>query len=239
MPIRPITGQFKIQEKSRMELTPNLHAFLWTSVHANNCNSYLLRSPEKNILIDPGHINHFDHVRDGLNHLGLSLNDIDLIICTHAHPDHMEAVTLFSEGSTQIALHEGDWKLVQKMAPFLENTLNFDLDRYRPDFYLTEGVLTVGDIALDIHHTPGHSPGGVTLHWRAEKALFTGDLIFAGGLGRTDLPGGDGRQLKESIRKIATVKAQWFLSGHGDILSDPAVIKSNFDQVEQTWFGYL
>ena len=70
-----------------MELTPHLHAFLWTSPSANNCNTYLLRSTEKKILVDPGHAAHFDHVRQGLQPLGVSIDDIDLVVCTHAHPD--------------------------------------------------------------------------------------------------------------------------------------------------------
>ena len=75
-----------------MELTPNIDAFLWTSTRANNCNTYLIRSKEKNILIDPGHAAYFDHVREGLSRLSLSLGDIDLIIGTHAHPDHIEEI---------------------------------------------------------------------------------------------------------------------------------------------------
>jgi len=53
-----------------MELKPNLHAFLWTSPGVNNCNSYLIRSPEKNILIDPGHAPYFDHVEGGCTDWG-------------------------------------------------------------------------------------------------------------------------------------------------------------------------
>ena len=75
-----------------MELTPNLHAFLWTMAGANNCNTYLIRAKEKTILIDPGHMAHFDHVRKDLQRIGLSLEKIDLVIGTHAHPDHIEAV---------------------------------------------------------------------------------------------------------------------------------------------------
>ncbi len=222
-----------------MELTPNLYAFLWTSPSANNCNTYLLRSPQKNILIDPGHLNHFGHVRNALARLELSPEDIDLIICTHAHPDHMEAVTQFGNGSTQMALHPDEWEMVRQMAPFVKSTLNLDITQYEPDFFLTEGGLAVGDIALDVYHTPGHTPGGISLLWRKEGALFSGDLIFAGGLGRTDLPGGSGEQLKASIRKVAGLNAQWLLSGHGELISGSDAVRSNFSQVQQSWFGYL
>jgi hydroxyacylglutathione hydrolase len=222
-----------------MELTPNLHAFLWTSTRANNCNTYLIRSAQKNILIDPGHLAFFDHVRSGLGTLGLTVENIDLVICTHAHPDHIEAVQLFDEAPTLFTLHQDEWKLVKEMAPYLQTSMNLDLDHLAPDFFLAEGPLTVGDIELEVYHTPGHAPGLVTLHWPEAGALFTGDLIFKGGLGRTDLPGGNGAQLKESIRRMGTIDAQWLLSGHGDVISGAEAVKANFAQVAQMWFAYI
>lgn len=222
-----------------MELAPNLHAFLWTSTRANNCNTYLIRSQQKNILIDPGHVAFFEHVRKGLDKLGLTVEDIDLIICTHAHPDHIEAVQLFDEVPALFTLHQDEWQMVKDMAPYLSASMNLDLDHFAPDFFLTDGPLTVGDIELQVYHTPGHSPGLVTLHWPEAGALFTGDLIFKGGLGRTDLPGGNSAQLKESIRRMGTIDAQWLLSGHGDVISGAEAVKANFTQVEQIWFAYI
>ena len=222
-----------------MELTPNLHAFLWTNPRANNCNTYLIRSTEKNILIDPGHAPYFDHVHHGLNQLGLFPGDMDLIICTHAHPDHMEAIRLFDSEVTLFALHPDEWQLIREMAPYLKASMNADMDRLTPDFFLAEGDVTIGDVELKIFHTPGHSPGAITLYWPETKALFSGDLIFKGGLGRTDLPGGSGTLLKESIRRMATLDAKWLLSGHGDLISGADAVRNNFDQVEKMWFGYV
>ena len=222
-----------------MELTPNLHAFIWTSPSANNCNTFLIRSAEKHILIDPGHVAHFEHVRQGLHDIGMVMDDIDLIICTHAHPDHMEAIGLFDRERTLFALHHAEWQLVQSMSAHLKSVMGSDMDRLTPDFFLTEGDLKVGDISLAVFHTPGHSPGGVTLYWPAEKALFTGDLIFGGGLGRTDLPGGDGAALKESIKRMAKLDSEYMLSGHGDLVAGGDAVQQNFRQVEQKWFNYL
>lgn len=222
-----------------MELTPNLHAFLWNNPGANNCNSYLIRGKEKTILIDPGHAAYFDHVRDSLNRLGLELENIDLVICTHAHPDHIEAVSLFADMPARFTLHQAEWELILKMAPYLKNSMNMELSRFEPDFFLTEGELAVGDLTLNVHHTPGHSPGGITLHWPAENALITGDLIFKGGLGRTDLPGGNGGRLKESIRSVAGIASNWLLSGHGDVISGVEAVAENFAAVERMWFSYI
>ncbi len=222
-----------------MELTPNLHAFLWTSPGANNCNTYLLRSGQKNILVDPGHAPFFDHVRQGLRSLELAIEDIDLVIGTHVHPDHIEAVRLIDRPPALFALHAAEWQLVEEAAPHLRAALNFDPEGLAPDFFLAEGELKVGDIELQVFHTPGHAPGAVTLFWPQEKALLSGDLIFKGGLGRTDLPGGDGRELKTSIRRMAALDADWLLSGHGDVIRGAEAVQENFSGVERTWFSYI
>ncbi len=222
-----------------MELTPNLHAFLWTSTGANNCNTYLIRSAGKNILVDPGHAAFFDRTLQQMQTLELAAEDIDLIIGTHAHPDHIEAVRRFVRPPTLFALHAADWRLVEAAAPHLKAALDFDPEGLVPDFFLSEGDLKVGDIELQVFHTPGHAPGAVTLFWPQVRALFTGDLIFNGGLGRTDLPGGDGKKLKSSIRQMAAIEADWLLSGHGDVIQGREAVRLNFESVERTWFNYI
>ncbi len=222
-----------------MQLAPNLHAFLWDSISANNCNTYLITAGGKNILIDPGHAPYFDHVRRGLSEIGLAVKDIDLIICTHAHPDHIEAVPLFSGTQALFAIHAADWNLIRDMARYEGASMTKYLTSVSPDFFLKEGELKVGNVTLEVFHTPGHSPGSVTLFWRATGALFTGDLIFKDGLGRTDVPGGNGSELKASIRRMADLPAEWLLSGHGQVVSGASQVKANFEQVERAWFGYV
>jgi hypothetical protein len=74
---------------------------------------------------------------------------------------------------------------------------------------------------------------------RNQRADGTGDLIFKDGLGRTDLPGGDGGQLKDSIRRMGQLDSRWLLSGHGDVVSGSQAVNTNFTQVEKTWFSYV
>ena len=87
-----------------MQVFDNVHAFIWDSPTANNCNTYLIDGPTR-ILIDPGHLSLFDHVLSGLENLSLGIEDLGLVICTHAHPDHIEAVPLFKEKSVPFAIH--------------------------------------------------------------------------------------------------------------------------------------
>jgi glyoxylase-like metal-dependent hydrolase (beta-lactamase superfamily II) len=221
-----------------MKLTDNLHAFLWQSMTTNNCNAYFIDGPSR-ILIDPGHRALFEHVQRGLEDLNLSIKDIDMVICTHAHPDHLESVALFKDTPTLFTLHETEWQWAVTIGKQMSAAYGIDIDDFRPDFFLKEGILALDGLELDIIHTPGHSPGSVTLYWPLQKALFTGDLIFKEGLGRTDLPGGDGSKLKESINGLTDLDVEWLLSGHGDVISGAEKVKRNFADVESFYFAYI
>jgi glyoxylase-like metal-dependent hydrolase (beta-lactamase superfamily II) len=219
-----------------MKIFDGLHAFLWSSMSANNCNSYLIEGPAK-ILIDPGHLHLFEHVAVQLRQLGLELSDIDLVITTHAHPDHFEAVKLFKNQPARIAMSLDDWDMIEKIGKHMGPA--FDLEAYRPDFFLDRGNLDVKGIDLRVILSPGHSQGSVALYWESKKVLFTGDVIFRDGLGRTDLPGGNGGNLKKSIKELETLDTEYLLPGHGDIVSGTAQVKANFKRVEEYWFGYI
>ncbi|MBW1888668.1 MAG: MBL fold metallo-hydrolase, partial [Deltaproteobacteria bacterium] len=71
------------------------------------------------------------------------------------------------------------------------------------------------------------------------KALFTGDVVFYQGVGRTDIPGGNGKTLKESIKKISRLDLDYLLPGHGEAVSGRDHVKNNFKQIEDFWFAYL
>ncbi len=219
-----------------MKITSNLHGFLWTSMSANNCNTYLIDGPAR-ILIDPGHLHLFGHVERSLKELDLDLDDIDLVLTTHCHPDHVEAVKLFKDRPALFAVHEMDYNLMKAMGRVLGAA--FDMDAYTPAFFLTEGDFSIKGLDFQIFHTPGHSPGSISIYWPEQKGLFTGDVIFKEGLGRVDLPGGNGRTLKESIQRLAELEVEKLLPGHGDIIQDARQAQTNFRRVEQTWFAYI
>lgn len=219
-----------------MKLFENLHAFLWMDPATNNANTYLIIGTRK-ILVDPGHYHLFPVVRENLEKLSLSPSDIDLVIITHAHPDHMEAIQVFEGTSTLIALPALEHPFLKTAASRYGSDL-MALD-FEPDILLQEGTLEAGDLLFQVYHTPGHSPGSLCLYWPEKKALFTGDVVFKQGIGRTDLPGGDGEKLKESIRKLAKLDIDYLLPGHGEMLSDPKLVSANFDEIERVWFSYL
>ncbi len=219
-----------------MKVTDGLHAFPWTSMSANNCNTYLIDAEAK-ILIDPGHFHLFDHVAIQLRRLGIEISEIDLVIATHAHPDHFEAARYFKNQPALFTISREDWRVIQQIGMHMGPA--FDLDAFTPRFFLGPGDLNVKGVKLEVISSPGHSPGSVALYWPAQKALFSGDVLFRDGLGRTDLPGGNGAVLKKSIKNLELLDSEWLLPGHGEIVSGSAQVKANFKRVEGYWFQYI
>jgi len=218
-----------------MKILDNLYAFIWRDITANNCNTYLIDGPQK-ILIDPGHRHLFSHVREGLSDLNLSMDQIDLVILTHGHPDHMEAVQIF-KSPTLVTMNSKEYQFIKELAGPYGGIMESDV--IQADFFLQEGELMVGDSRFQVILTPGHTPGSICLFWSDYKVLFTGDVVFSQGIGRTDLPGGNGKLLKESIKRIAALESEHILPGHGEIVSGRKLVEANFRMIESYWFSYL
>ena len=221
-----------------MEIAKNVHAFIWRSTSANNCNTYLIDGPTR-VLIDPGHTRLFGHVHEGFSQLGITIEDIDLIIATHAHLDHIEGVEIFKKTNASTTLHEDAWQFINRMGKDITRSFGGASDSGGPAFFLREGDLSFNGLSFTVLHTPGHSPGSICLYLSEQKLLFTGDLIFRGGIGRTDIPGGIGEQLKESIIKVSELDIEGVLPGHGDPVNGKKEVETNFDHIRQYWFRYL
>jgi hydroxyacylglutathione hydrolase len=165
-------------------------------------NTYIL-SDETNecIIIDPGCNNQWQQ-NELKNYIDTMALKPVMLVNTHGHIDHI-AGDLFVTTTYKIslALHEKDSFL-------LENALHFArLFSFRsdeapvPDLFLKEGdKINFGHTAMSVMHIPGHSPGSIVLYTEKDKLLITGDVLFNGSVGRSDLPGGDHRALINGIR---------------------------------------
>lgn len=122
------------------------------------------------------------------------------VVLTHAHPDHMGAVNFFKKRyGIPLALHSADRELLE-IAPAYGATMGFNLTPMVAEIDLAEQQeLRFGASKVEVIHTPGHSKGGVALYVAEEGLLVTGDTLFAGSIGRSDLPGGDYDELMKSI----------------------------------------
>ena len=213
-----------------MKILEGLYGFIWQSASENNCNSFFIDGAKK-ILIDPGHRHLFQHVRRGLERIGFTPEQIDVVLVTHGHPDHLEMVGALGP-ETPWAMSRVDYEFVMK---YIGSPAGFP----KPAFFLQEGDLTIGDKTFQAILTPGHSPGSICLYWPEKKTLFTGDVVFSQSIGRTDLPGGSGKQLKESIARLADLDAEVLCPGHGDVVTGRENVKKNFKMIKDFWFNQL
>ncbi len=220
-----------------MKLDSDLYAYPWKSMQENNCNSYLIGG-DMPLLIDPGHQHLVKNLINGMEKDGNRLEDIRLIIATHVHPDHFEAIQTFARAGVLTALHPEEEKFMQETGREFYGAFGMDMPEIKIDFYLQEGELKLGPKTLQIFFTPGHSPGSISLYWPEKKALFTGDVVFAMGVGRTDFPGGDGNLLRDSIERLARLDAEWLLSGHGEIIRGKKNIQRNFSNIGSNFLDY-
>lgn len=222
-----------------MRIADNLFIYPWTSFTENNCNTYIL-GERGQIMIDPGHKHLFTNVEQGLAKDGLSLDAIEAVLFTHSHPDHFEAIELFMDRpGVKLGMNSDEEKFLAQTGPMFAQMMGLPMPEYRLDLDLVEGELEVGGIKLQVFLTPGHSPGHVCLYWPEMKVLFSGDLIFNQGVGRTDFPGGDGELLKASIKRMAELDIELILSGHGEPVNGKQDVARNFELIEKTYFDWI
>jgi glyoxylase-like metal-dependent hydrolase (beta-lactamase superfamily II) len=154
------------------------------------------------ILIDPG-----DEVDELLGAVQEREVDVTAILLTHAHVDHITGVGRAKEAlDVPVYLHREDLFLYER-AVEQGAMFGFKVRQQPPvDAYYDGTPIDFGDYEVQVHHTPGHCPGGVCLQVGRKRTagdhLFVGDTLFAGSIGRTDLPGGDYSVLMRSITGV-------------------------------------
>ncbi len=234
-----------------MQLTEKLYLYPWQG-QANNCNTYLFKG-NQTIIFDPGHI-YNDYNESCLEILsrqmiadGITLADIDLILCTHGHPDHVESVGLVREKSgARLGIHQSDEVFLDATEHLYASRSGKELLSLKPDFYLDEGELDLAtgnsgsskNDQIRVITSPGHSPGCVCFYLPEEKALVSGDTVFQNSIGRADLPGGDIDTLGRSVEKLSLLEdIELLLPGHMGYITGAASVKRNFEQIKLFFFA--
>ncbi|KIX11061.1 MBL fold metallo-hydrolase [Dethiosulfatarculus sandiegensis] len=220
-----------------MKLIGDIHAYPWTQMIANNCNTYAVAGPPT-LLIDPGHANFYYHVEKGLKEDKLPETP-EIVFLTHCHPDHFEAAEQLQKKGSRLAMHSLEVEYMQGQGRSLARSLGMNFPELKIDIILEEGPFQLGNEEWEVFLTPGHSPGHVCLYNNTQKVLFAGDLIFAQGVGRVDFPGGSGEELKKSIERMAKLDLEWVLPGHGPIIKGAESIRKNFEIIASMYFGLI
>jgi hydroxyacylglutathione hydrolase len=151
------------------------------------------------------------------------LNQIQQILLTHEHYDHVggvQDIVQASDGTAKIFAHKDVVpKLKEGKSTFAE-MLGGMMQKIKVDVPLAGGEqLTCGDQPFEVLVTPGHSIGGLCFYSKKRQVLFSGDTIFAdGGFGRYDFPGGDFKTLLNSIEQLTTLEVKNLYPGHGSIV---------------------
>ena len=170
---------------------------------AYQTNCYLVWSEESDrcLVIDPGY--EPERVLSEVARLGKT---IEAVLLTHGHFDHVGAVrTLAAETDCQVYLNEQDLSMPTQLTAG---------PLYYTHLYKEGDVLNLAGVKLRVIHTPGHTPGSVCLV--AEDAIFSGDTLFEGSCGRTDLPGGDWATILKSLKRLAQLEGDFRVyPGHG------------------------
>ena len=184
------------------------------------------RDSREAAMVDPG--DDGERLIAGVEQVGAKLRAIWL---THAHFDHVGAVKAMREHfNVPVYLHEAEVPMFEA-GPFQAASygLPFDGDEVPAERFVEGQGLHLGELSFQVMHTPGHSPGHVTVH--GHGVALVGDCLFAGSIGRTDLPLGNAADLGRSLRRIVALPEETrVLPGHGpattvgnELLSNPYI----------------
>jgi glyoxylase-like metal-dependent hydrolase (beta-lactamase superfamily II) len=180
-----------------------------------NCTLLWCEVTKRAVVIDPG--GDLPEVERAITRAGIS---VDKIWLTHGHVDHVAGATDLKT-NLKVSIegpHKDDLFLLQHVAETGRSYGMWNASNVTPDRWLEEGdQVQIGELTFDVLHCPGHSPGSIVYFNPVQRLAIVGDILFAGSIGRTDLPGGDYQQLIESIKdKLLPLGDDVaIISGHG------------------------
>ena len=166
---------------------------------AENCFIFRRDGSEQALIVDPGE--EAPKLLGAIEQLGVQLEGI---LLTHTHFDHVGAVAPIAKATgAEVWVPELEKPVLADIMSFVPWPRFGPYESYDADHTVKGGErLELAGLEIDVLFTPGHSPGHVTYSIADEQALFSGDVLFQGSVGRTDLPGGDWGTLLESIREL-------------------------------------
>ena len=189
---------------------------------STNCYVLYNESTKDAVVIDVAESG-YDAMSRFIEENGLNLR---AILLTHGHFDHMGGVDGFNADNLPVYVDVNDIDQCANAAVYA-GMWGFEAASYTKAKPLPESRLEIGGVAVEIMRTPGHTKGSVI--YIAENMMFSGDTLFCGSVGRTDLPSGSARELHESLKKLKALDGDYVvLPGHGDITTLEEEKTTNF-----------
>jgi len=228
-------------------IVDGVYFYLWVG-QSMSSNSVVLANAlvgaKPHVLIDPGMgsgmgDSPLDSLAQAMVADGLRFEDVGLIIGTHCHPDHFQAVDeVVRRSGAGVALSQAEYEFLKGAGGAMYDSFGVPPPTSKPSQFLSEGELTLGVAngwRASVLITPGHSPGSACLYLPETKVLVSGDVVFPGSIGRMDFAGGSVRQMKESISRLSQLDIEHILPGHssmsGPVVSGKENVVRNFQMV--------
>lgn len=190
---------------------------------SRSANAYLVKGASRTVLIDVGLASTYSYIEQGLAHLACKPQDLDMVILTHEHLDHIGAAHLFT-GRTIIATHRlaankialrDDFAMLRKM-------FNEPNEPIHIDIWLEEGnIIDLGNFQLRVLYTPGHTSACISLFDQNRGLLFAADALMAGGVMGGIFGSGSISDYIGSLEQLKGLDAKLLLPGHGRLSITP------------------
>lgn len=164
-------------------------------VYMSNCYIVVCEDTQKAVIIDPG--SDFKKIKSELDKVKI---DLQFILLTHGHGDHIGAVPeMIKEYGLPVFIHEDEKRILTNANRNLSSQIYKNGIEIEPNRLLKDKeIIDVGNLKFEIIHTPGHTPGSISI--KVGNVIFSGDTLFNHSIGRTDLPGGSYEQIISSIK---------------------------------------
>lgn len=221
-----------------------------------DAHAYVIGAPASKdlTLVDAGLMGKGGYKLDAIQKLGIEGSDIKRIIMTHTHLDHIGCLSeimaglpdaeLWVHADEAALLEAGDERVVYGMEMFrnmcqMQYGIKPGAFRFQVDRKLKGGeTLEIGNMSWEVLHIPGHSAGSIALYYTPEKILIPGDTVYADhAIGRFDLEGASGAQLKSSLMTLAELDVNVLLPGHNNIVE--SVAPGYILETARQWEPYL
>jgi len=181
--------------------------------YSSNC--YVFQAEEELILIDTGAPSYIEPMLWEMKNAKLDPNKITHVINTHCHVDHIGGNHKLKEKfNPEFFAHRLDAEHIKTPDRFTADSL-LDEELMGIDVTMIDDGFKIDGTPLEVIHTPGHPLGSICLYDHDAEILISGDTIFAQGVGRTDLPGGNTSNLQASLKKLSELGVRLLLPGHG------------------------